>query len=462
MNAFVFFISCTPPPSESIPKDSQEPPIMVSPIETQEELLYSTAKECGHCHPSHYEEWRQSMHAYATHSPVFIAMANKAFRDTSGDVGKFCTSCHSPLGSLEGEDGSNSRINRSDVAKDSISCEVCHSAVAHKTPLGNLSLLLSTGEEKYGPYENTSQDMHTSQRGEFLLSPELCGSCHDVFNFPSIRIEEAYTEYTSSPALEQNLGCIDCHMSRTPGKPSSKDIEPIAVGTDVVYPEREKSSHRFIGPDYSLLDNFPYPDDAERSQIAQQEMHGQIQTLLGNSMEIAGVERENTQTQTLIHVDLESLVSGHNVPTGFTSERQLWIDISISQGQEIIFQSGQLDSYGDLKDELSWDVQYHNEIEDEQLVNLQSKNIIRHGEVELPDLSQTVFPFDADYILKNSLRPLEIRRFTYSVPLTTFPIQVSISLRYRNLPPYLLRALQLESLVPKLTIFTIDTFEQEL
>ena len=42
------------------------------------DVTFSTAKECGECHPSHMEEWEQSMHAYAAHSPVFDAMAQKA------------------------------------------------------------------------------------------------------------------------------------------------------------------------------------------------------------------------------------------------------------------------------------------------------------------------------------------------------------------------------------------------
>src|SRR4029079_3501615 len=36
---------------------------------------------CKTCHPSHYEEWAGSMHAYAAEDPVFRAMNARAQRD---------------------------------------------------------------------------------------------------------------------------------------------------------------------------------------------------------------------------------------------------------------------------------------------------------------------------------------------------------------------------------------------
>ena len=71
----------------------------------------------------------------------------------------------------------------------------------------------------------------------------------------------------------------------------------------------------------------------------------------------------------------------------------------------VLFSSGQLDTYGDLYDAHSWDVANDPSKLDKQLVNLQSKNKMRYGEIELPNAEETVFPFDADYIEKHSLKP---------------------------------------------------------
>ena len=156
---------------------------------------------------------------------------------------------------------------------------------------------------------------------------------------------------------------------------------------------------------------------------------------------------------------MQSLTSGHNVPTGFTSERQLWLDVIVrNNAGTVLFSSGQLDSYGDLYDNHSWEVAADPEKLDEQLVNLQSKNKMRFGELELPNTTETVFPMDADYIEKHSLRPLETRVVSYELPHSVGQqsLQVDVRLKYRNLPPYILRDLQLEELVERLQIFTID------
>ena len=431
------------------------------------DVEFSRAYECGECHPAHYAEWQQSMHAYAAHSPVFDAMAQKAFRDTSGEVGTFCTSCHSPIGAIQGETGASTAATRSDISKDSISCDVCHSAIDHGQPVGNLSLKFTTTGEKYGPYESDATEGHDNEYSPLHKSPELCGSCHDVYNFPGIRIEEAYTEYAESPAQEQGLSCQDCHMSTTPGLPSARDKAPIAVVDGYSYPEREISSHRFIGPDYSLLDTFPYPDDLAASAEAQEEMFGQIQILLENSIEISeirgGQEEIEGLIQTVIEIDIESLVSGHNVPTGFTSERQLWLDVTVrAENGDILLQSGHLDMNGDLYDVHSAEVQRNTQLADEFLLNLQSKNIKRQGIPDAPVLTEVIFPFDGDYIEKHSLSPLEIRTARYVLEESSAPITIEAKLRYRNLPPYLLRALQLDELIPRLQIFTIDQQEKSI
>ncbi len=453
-------LACNSVETETVqPVDSPEWKDTITTRDVGADVVFSTAKECGECHPSHMQEWEQSMHAYAAHSPVFDAMAQKAFRDSAGEVGTFCTSCHSPIGAIQGEDGTVTAKDRSEISRDSVSCEVCHSAVDHSTPVGNLSLELTATGEIMGPYNSDFTEGHESVQSDFVQSAELCGSCHDVFNYPGLRIEEAFTEYSTSPAKNMGMTCQDCHMGTVPGAVSQREVGPIAVVEGRTYPDRERSSHRFIGPDYSLLDTFPYPNDIEKSRQAQEEMFDQIEVLLKNAVEISAVQVERSGAEPIVKVTLQSLTSGHNVPTGFTSERQLWLDVVVKNvAGTVLFSSGQLDANGDLYDDHSWEVAADPNKLDTQLVNLQSKNKMRYGELELPNAIETIFPFDADYIEKHSLRPLETREVSYTLPssIGQQTIQVEVALRYRNLPPYILRALQLDDLVERLQVFTID------
>ena len=92
-------------------------------------------------------------------------------------------------------------------------------------------------------------------------------------------------------------------------------------------------------------------------------------------------------------------------------------------------------------------------------MNFQSLNLLRVGDVAILafDVYETVFPFDADYIWRRSLAPLEAREVTYPLPELGSGARIEVGLHYRNLPPYLLRGLQLDDLVERLQVFRIDT-----
>jgi nitrate/TMAO reductase-like tetraheme cytochrome c subunit len=437
---------------EPVVVDTGEPP------ETYDDL--QSAQYCGECHPQHYSDWRQSMHSYAARSPVFDEMAAKAFRDTAGGVGSFCTGCHTPLGTLDGEPGSTVASERSERSLEGVTCTVCHQAVAVTSPIGNGSLVHDFEAPMQGPFDDpVSVVGHTSVGSDVISSPELCGSCHDVFNFPGLRIEEAFTEYQGSPSRAAGVRCQDCHMGPEPGVASPRDVGPVAVVAGFDFPDRPLSSHRFVGPDYSLLDDFPYADDLDASLVAQAELNAQIQTLLGNAVHINDAVLIEGADGTELSVVIESLTPGHNVPTGFTSERQLWVSVTVTEGEETVYVSGDLDTWGDLRDPLSLDVITGAAEIDEDLVNFQSLNLLRVGDVAILafDVYETVFPFDADYIWRRSLAPLEAREVTYPLPELGSGARIEVGLHYRNLPPYLLRGLQLDDLVERLQVFRIDT-----
>ena len=440
--------------------------------QTEETASYESAEVCAECHPVHYEQWRQSMHAYAARSPVFDAMAAKAYRDTAGEIGTFCTGCHSPFGEENGESGALVSSQRSDMSNEGVSCDYCHTAVDHDGQIGNNRLLNLPGDLKLGPFDNASDDEHPSLRSEFITSPEFCGSCHDVYKFPGLQIEQAYTEYASSPSAAAGQRCQDCHMSPTPGVDSARAYGPIAVVDGIEYPSREMSDHSFVGPDYSLIDDFPYPDDLEASALAQDAYLEQVQSLLQASVRIQDVHVElmdDGETTELV-VTLESLVAGHNVPTGFTSERQLWLHIEAkNRAGDLLWETGDLDDDQNLRDHHSHQV-IEGEVEvDEELVNLQSSNIyiVRHhidnGSLQSSEdrfETSTIFPFDAQSIIRHSLEPLEVREYRWEIENIGTDATFSVALRYRSMPPYVLQALRLDELLDRVQIFTIDTAER--
>jgi hypothetical protein len=81
---------------------------------------------CQGCHPTHYEQWEGSMHAYAGEDPVFRAMNARGQRETDGALGDFCVQCHAPVALALGltEDGTD--LDSVPEHLQGVTCAWCH------------------------------------------------------------------------------------------------------------------------------------------------------------------------------------------------------------------------------------------------------------------------------------------------------------------------------------------------
>ncbi len=431
---------------------------------------FESAKACAECHPSQYAEWRQSMHAYAALSPFFDALTAKAYRDSGGSIGTFCTNCHTQQGTLAGEPGTTTAADRSELSREGVTCDVCHTATGHEGLVSNARLTRELGPIKRGSFDNSAAVVHEGVRDDFVTSSELCGTCHDVYIYPGPPIELAYTEYLQSPAYDEGIRCQDCHMGPEPGVVSEREWGPAAIVEGKTYQDRELSNHSFVGPDYSVLPDFPFPDDLEASLLAQELYLGKVQTLLENGVGIRDLSIVQQGGELEVEISLESLTNGHRVPTGFTPERQLWLEVVVEdKSGEVVFISGDLDEHENLRNSHSLLVEEGLVEEDPWLVNLQSVNEAHGGPFneqgalpgdQGPFTHEVIFPFDATTVSRQSLLPGEVRNFPYRFDAEgQGPYSVTAALKYRNLPPYVLQLLAVEESVGVLKIFTIDTAE---
>jgi hypothetical protein len=253
---------------------------------------FPSAMECGRCHPTHFRQWSVSQHSYAQLSPIFNAMHGKISKGNNSTNGDFCIRCHTQPGMTLGEKEFMSNIDRDPIAREGVTCVVCHRM---DTPVGKNSgrLPLDEGELTdpiYGPtgrnseiqkaiaYEDLSTDpkqpgkkVHGKARKFFrLTTPAFCGSCHDVTLFNGFRLEEAFSEYKHSPAARNGVTCQDCHMGKEPGRILADKKDPdferlnygfgsAAVVGDFETAPRKLTSHLFVGPDYSVLPPWLFP-----------------------------------------------------------------------------------------------------------------------------------------------------------------------------------------------------------
>ncbi|WP_197444185.1 multiheme c-type cytochrome [Maioricimonas rarisocia] len=484
------------------------------------EIHFPSAKECAACHPRQYEQWSRSMHAYAQHSPVFEAFTLTMIERTGGTIGTFCTRCHTPIGVSLGETGSTRNVCRSRLSMEGITCVVCHRmAQPYYKSSGRIPVTPGQVDQGclYGPFVDPVPvpGGHAAGGNEYLLKSEFCGSCHDVTSPQGVRLEEAFSEWQNSPAAKEGHTCQHCHMGPIQGVPIARLQRPwgkaaVVPGIDPAsLPDRPLSDHTFAGPDYSLLPDTEFPHkldwmyeqdyrDTARLSPHQRETLTRLRIRNRSQLERARFKRyellrnaarlhvdhpdcASTGDRIRIRVDVESLFAGHNLPTGFTAERQVWVELAIIDplGRlEII--SGGLDRNGDLLDEHSHEVEAGHLHADHRLLNFQSKFVSltaqgtertviipvnRHlaplNVIRPPTTPAQSFGRPPIFrVAKSSLPPLQTAGRTYHARMNCGPGRYTIRVRlnFRNLPPALFDKIGIPHLKHLLETVVIDEY----
>ena len=423
---------------------------------------FPSASTCAPCHAEIYREWSVSAHAYAQMSPVFNAMQAKLNKLTNGTNGDFCIRCHTPVGMNLEEPTFMSNLDRHPTSREGITCIVCHrqdqafGKVSGRLPLvegdlyapvfgpsGNdeLQRAIESGEfNLQTDPDRAGRAVHAEAR-EFFQLPKsgLCGTCHDVNLVNGFRLEEAFSEYKTSPAAANGTSCQDCHMGTEPGVASGYATGPAArVGNRATRP-RKRTNHMFAGPDYSIVHPGIFPHNTEAQALATlrewltfdheagwgtddfedtapggyefpprwvepddrydaadiirdnlellDEIAGQRLQLLQAGYQLGGVRVGRAGGDGIaFDVEFRNGTDGHNVPTGFDAERVVWLHVTVTDADgRVVFESGDLDPNGDVRDSHSVYVHDGALPADDHLFSLQSRflvNMVRGGERE--------------------------------------------------------------------------------
>lgn len=261
----------------------------------------------------------------------------------------------------------------------------------------------------------------------------FCVSCHQVAVQPGIKLEVVWDQYRGSPAHREGITCQDCHMGIVPGAAEGYSLGPTAVVEGrVVEPLRKHSNHMFYGPGYSIAHPGTFPHDpaqdkwtfnewlefdwragwgtdAFEDHVAQlpvppyfppawqsaddrydaREVVDRNLKKLAYKKEIRRQVLENGsridgpyfESPLQVGQDLEfnycvqNTSKGHNMPSGsLGAQPQLWLNVVLIGPDGCrIWESGYLDSQGDLADMHSADVLNGRVPADLQLFNLQTK-----------------------------------------------------------------------------------------
>ncbi len=316
--------------------------------------------------------WQGSLMGQSARDPVFWAAVAIGHQDAPDETID-CIRCHAPKAFLDGRGDAIEIDALTPDDLDGVTCELCHRMVDDQiTPPGNAryvidDIAIDGSVPVRGPwtYPPDNQPQHaTSDDNAFTSSSAMCGVCHDVttnrervdengvglgFGFGEQR---TYSEWANSafadPQDPQAQTCQDCHM------PALADV---------------------AGCDGFKLANNTHPTGGRRHDLAGanlgvlnllQQLYGKS---VGGPIEDAIFDHTREQTEELLataaslevtfpaEVDLQTTTelavtvtnnTGHKLPTGYAEGRVMWVEVTVSLGEQLLFSSGRYDPETEL------------------------------------------------------------------------------------------------------------------
>ena len=372
--------------------------------------------------------------------------------------------------------------------------------------------------------DGRGNDIHNGMiTNDQITKSEFCVSCHQVAVNLGIKLEIVWDQYRDSPARKAGVTCQDCHMGKVPGKPNGYATAPSAiVGGKEINPGRKHANHRFIGPGYSIAHPGIFPHNTKAKAFSIKEWlqfdwrggwgtadfedkvaDGKIMAgfpkswadaldredareiieenlaklderdtirkqVMENSSQVDGpyIKGDKKVGKTLaFSYKIKNTNTGHNLPSGsLGAQPQLWVNVALLDPDgKNIWESGYVDSNGDMANLHSLDVGAGRIKADQQLVHFQTMFLttnVKGTDREMylpvnfdidplphlrpPGVPTTVLNHPPFVRMENrSLAPLGEKVVTYQVPgnLINKPgkYQLAFRMRSRAEPIYFMR-----------------------
>lgn len=385
---------------------------LAGPIAADEgPVPFATSKECALCHANSpragamrdergapiapHGHWRSSMMGTSSRDPLWraaVAAEIEATPSRRAEIEAACLRCHAPLAWAEAARAGEAppglavleeESHRGELARDGASCTLCHRIAAEG--LGEEASFSGgyriDGEGRiFGPHEgvNTRPMRHHTDfvpaRGEQILDPALCATCHTLFTEPfapggevlEARLPEQtpYLEWRNSvfgdegsAALPGHATCQDCHVPDESA--GGIDIETAIArnpgGRDFGFAREREPFGRHLLVGGNTLVTSMLRDEAARVH------EGTPPEAFERTAELAlrQLRRETTVVEVgpakrrgkilTVTVSVEN-GAGHKLPTGHPS-RRAWLRVTVHDAEgERVFSSGEFDERGRLVD----------------------------------------------------------------------------------------------------------------
>lgn len=339
---------------------------------------------CKTCHADVHAAWSDSAHRFSSfNNPMYLASVMETRqvsldRDGSVQASRWCAGCHDPVPFFSGAfDNPKFDVIHDPTASAGITCSVCHSITHVNSAKGNADYTIEAPSHYPFAYSENSTLQWVNRQlvkakpafhKQTFLKPfhktaEFCSTCHKV-SLPKelthykdfLRGQNHYDSYLLSgvsghglrsfyypPKAQQN--CNGCHMPLE----ASQDFGAGYFGTDTL------SVHDHLFPAANTGVAW-MRDDEETIRAHQEFLTGAMRVDIFGIREggkiddplIAPLRPEAPILEPgknyLLEVVIRTLTLGHLFTQGTGDSNEVWLEIVVRAGDEIIGRSGGLES----------------------------------------------------------------------------------------------------------------------
>lgn len=379
-----------------------------SPVQTEElplptgyNTLFAGSGECLQCHNSMLDAegnnigildaWKSTMMGNAAKDPFwkakvsFETIINPGLKE---HIESTCTKCHAPQGNFEAQHNGQTHysiveMNNDPLAKDGVSCTVCHQIMeeSHGNFSGNIQF--NTEHKIYGPYADIfpnpmiNMTGYTPTYSTHIKDSELCANCHTLLT-PTVDLDgqltggefveqSVYQEWKNSESFTNGVSCQDCHLPEID--------EPIVISNMPPWLEGQSpfGKHELVGGNVFMLRLLRNNAEELELSASTEDFDATISSTLTKLQELSvqvDLEIEDRDEDSL-YVNLRiHNYAGHKIPSGYPS-RQVFIQFEVKdESDETIFLSGAMDENYQIQNEDEEYEPHYSMINDENQVQI--------------------------------------------------------------------------------------------
>lgn len=345
---------------------------------------------CLKCHADIHDSWMHSVHRFSSfNNPVYLAAVTETRQvamDRDGDVAasRFCAGCHDPVPFFSGAfNDPHYDMENDPTASAGITCTACHGITHINSPRGNADYTID--EPPHYPFTfsddpflqwvnlqlvKAKPEFHKKSFLKPLHQTDLfCGTCHKVHlpeelnHYKWLRGQDHQDTFRLSGVSGHGIGsfyyppvaqvnCNDCHMPLMPSTDFGsmvRDDSGLNTVHDHMFPSANTAMPRLVempDSDRAVEKHQEFLEGVMRVDLFGLKQGGTIggdlMAPLGSDMIPELVPGE----EYLLEAVIRTVKMGHVFTQGTSDSNQVWMELEVSCGDEVVGVSGAMDADG--------------------------------------------------------------------------------------------------------------------